>query len=290
MWKEIMRGKKLPDWIKIKPYKKEKYLQTLEIINHHKLATVCVEANCPNRYECFSSGTATFMILGDTCTRNCRYCNVKKGKPKPVDMDEPARVAQAVKEMQLDYAVITCVTRDDLEDGGAGQFVKTVKEIRKLNPDCKIELLISDLGGNRKALEKIILAKPDVFNHNIEVVKNLFSLLRPEGDYHRSIDLLKKAKEINSKLVLKSGLMVGLGETKEEIIRTFKDLIKAGCQVITVGQYLQPTPNHAPVKKFYRPAEFESLKETALSLGFLKVEAGPLVRSSYRAKENSFVN
>ncbi len=276
---------KWPDWIKIKPYNKSKYLKTLKIINDNKLTTVCLEANCPNRYECFSSGTATFMILGDTCTRNCRYCNVKKGSPNLVDKNEPKRIAQAVKKLNLDYAVITCVTRDDLDDGGAGQFVKTVDEIKKVKPGCKIELLVSDLKGDKKSLAKLLVANPDVFNHNIEVVEYLFSLLRPGGDYQRSVNLLAAAKEIQPKIVLKSGLMIGLGETKEQIIRTFKDLKAAGCQVLTVGQYLPPTPAHVPVKKFYQPEEFESLKKEANSLGFAKVEAGPLVRSSYRAME-----
>jgi len=276
-------GIEIPKWTKIKPFRRDEYVKTLHLINRHDLNTVCIEANCPNRYECFSKSTATFMILGSVCTRNCRYCNIKSGKPEEVDAQEPGRIAEAVKKLKLDYAVITCVTRDDLEDEGAGQFVKTVREIKKKNQGCRVELLISDLNGNWAALKEIVDSGPDVVNHNIEVVKELFPELRPKGSYERSIELLKKVKEFNPRMKTKSGLIVGLGETRQQIIRTLKDLRKSGCDILTVGQYLQPSQNHAEVKKFYEPKEFDGLKTKAESLGFEHVEAGPWVRSSYGA-------
>ncbi len=279
-----MKHSELPEWIKIMDFNKRNYLNTLKVIRSRNLNTVCIEANCPNRYECFSRNTATFMILGVVCTRNCLYCNIKKGIPNKVDKQEPERIAKAVKKLNLDYAVITCVTRDDLEDGGAAQFVETVGEIRKASPKCRIELLISDLGGNWDALEEIAESKPDVINHNIEIVKNIFPEMRPKGSYSRSIELLRKAKELNPKIKTKSGLIVGLGETTEQIIRTMKDLREAGCDILTVGQYLQPSPKHAEVKKYYKPEEFEELKNIGLSLGFGKMVSGPLVRSSYNAR------
>ncbi len=271
--------------IEIKPYDKKAYLKTKGMIDKNNLTTVCIEGNCPNRYECFSHGTATFMILGDTCTRNCMYCNIKTGKPKAVDKQEPKRIAEAVKKLNLNYAVVTCVTRDDLEDGGASQFVNTVEKIRKTNPECKIELLISDLNGNWSALEKIVDSKPNVINHNIEVVKKLFPKLRPKGDYSRSIELLKKVREFDPKIKTKSGLMVGLGETKSEIMQTMKDLRKVGCDILTIGQYLQPSPKHAEVVKYYKPEEFNELKGIGMDIGFDNVVSGPLVRSSYKAGE-----
>ncbi|MFO7710458.1 MAG: lipoyl synthase [Candidatus Woesearchaeota archaeon] len=274
------KSKMIPNWIRPAPYDRKDFLKTKDIVQSHNLNTVCVEADCPNRYECFSKKTATFMILGDICTRNCKYCNINKGKPKKVDPDEPKRIARAIKRLGLDYAVITCVTRDDLEDGGAGQFVETVKEIRKVNPGCKVELLISDLQGD--ALKRIIGSKPDVLNHNIEVVKDLFPNLRPEGDYERSLELLKRVKE--SGQVTKSGFMVGLGEEDDQIYETIKDLHKAGCDTITIGQYLQPNPECHEVRKYYRPGEFEVFREFGEKLG-LKVIAGPMVRSSYKANE-----
>jgi len=275
----------LPTWIKVKPYDKEAYVKTKNLVEKNKINTVCIEANCPNRYECFSKGTATFMILGDVCTRNCLYCNVKKGRPKPVDKNEAKRIAMAVKKLDLRYVVITCVTRDDLSDGGAEQFVETIKEIRKVNPNSKIELLISDLNGNWKALKKIIDAKPDVINHNIEVVKEHFPKLRPKGSYFLSLLLLKKTKEINPKIKTKSGFMVGFGENEKQIIQTLKDLRKTKCDIVTIGQYLQPSTSHFKVKKYYTPNEFKKIEKTAKAMGFGKVMAGPLVRSSYHAGE-----
>ncbi len=278
----------LPSWIRVEPFDKHSYEQTLNLINRYNLNTVCIEANCPNRYQCFSKGTATFMILGDVCSRNCRYCNVKSGIPKPVDENEPHNLAKAVKEMSLDYAVITSVTRDDLEDGGAGYFVNVVKEIRKLSPYCKIELLIPDFQGSASAIKKVVDSKPDVINHNIEVVKGVFSNLRPAGNYNLSLSLLKKIKELDNTIITKSGFMLGLGESEEEILNTMKDLKRAGCDVLTIGQYLQPSNNHAPVNKYYTPEEFDKLRQKGLEMGFLSIQSGPLVRSSYRAKESYY--
>jgi len=274
---------KYPTYIKIKKFNREEYLKTFNLLKKKKLNTVCISANCPNRYECFSKKTATFMILGDTCTRNCLYCNVKKGKPSAVDAEEPKRISEAIKELGIDYAVITCVTRDDLEDGGAEQFIKVIREIRKENPGCKVELLISDLKGNWEALQNIISEKPEVLNHNIETVKSLFSRLRPKGEYSRSLELLRRARD--SGITTKSGFMLGLGETEDEIVETIKDLKKTGCDIITIGQYLQPNENCEKVQKFYNEDEFLKLKEIGESLG-LRVVVGPLVRSSYKAKEN----
>jgi len=275
-----------PDWIKVRlPHNMEVYQKTVKLLREKNLTTVCQEANCPNKHQCFNCGTATFLILGDVCTRNCSYCKVKPGNPQPVDKDEPKRVAQAVKEFALDYVVITCVTRDDLADGGADIFVRTVQETRKLNPECKLELLISDLKGNGKSLEKIVDIRPEVLNHNVEVAQSLFPKMRPQGNYRTSIELLKKVKELNPQVITKSGMMLGLGETKDEIIQTMRDLVEANCQIMTLGQYLQPSPQHTSVETFYRPEEFIELKEIGEALGFAQVESAPLVRSSYKAKE-----
>ena len=274
----------LPSWFKINPYNKKKYLEVKDLIENNNLATVCIEANCPNRYECFSFGTATFMILGDTCTRNCAYCNVKSGHPRPLDPKEPARIAKTVKKMGLNYAVITCVTRDDLKDAGAGHFVKTIDSIRKKNPNCKIEVLVSDLKGDWSNLKKILKAKPDVVNHNLETVKEIFDLVRPDGNYSLSLKLLKKVREFSSKIKIKSGFMVGFGETKKQIAETINDLNKNDCQIITVGQYLQPSPDHFDVKKYYTPNEFKEIQEMAKKTGIENVITGPMIRSSYKAK------
>jgi lipoic acid synthetase len=271
----------------IKPYNKKEYLKTKDLIEKNNLTTVCIEANCPNRYECFSKGTATFMILGNTCTRNCLYCNIKCGKPLAVDKKEPRKIAEAIKMLGINYAVITCVTRDDLKDGGASHFVKTINIIRKINPNCKVEILISDLNGNWAALQKIVKSKPDVINHNIETIKELFPKLRPQGDYNKSLELLRKIKEFNPKIKIKSGFMAGLGETKQQLISTMKDLKKAGCNILTIGQYLQPSPKHAKIIKYYTSKEFGELRKIGLSLGFNNIISGSLVRSSYHA-ENAF--
>ncbi len=274
--------------IQIPEFERNEYVKTKELIEHNNLTTVCVEANCPNRYECFSKRTATFMILGDTCTRNCLYCNIKSGMPVKVDADEPARIAKTIKKLNLKYAVITCVTRDDLDDGGAEQFVKTINEIREIKPNCKIEVLISDLKGNWNALKKITDSQPKVLNHNIEVVKDLFPKLRLKGNYELSLKLLKKVKKLNPKIKTKSGFMLGFGESKEEIVQTIKDLKNAGCDIITIGQYLQPSKDHFEVKKYYTPEEFKDIEEKAKQIGVKHVVAGHLVRSSYRA--GSFIS
>ncbi len=261
----------------IKSFNRQEYVNTLNLIEDNNLNTVCLAANCPNRYECFSKKTATFLILGNKCTRNCKYCNIEQGITK-IDPNEPKKIANAILKLGIKYAVITCVTRDDLEDGGANHFVKVINEIKKIN--CKVEVLISDLKGNWDALNEIVKAKPDVINHNIEVVKELFTALRPEGNYKISLQLLDKIKTYKTK----SGIMVGLGETMPEIIKTLKDLKQVGVNFLTIGQYLQPTDKHAQVIKHYSDEEFRKLKELALEIGFDHVESGKLVRSSYNAE------
>jgi lipoic acid synthetase len=273
-----------PKYLKIKDFDCKKYLETLNLIKKHHLSTVCLSANCPNRYHCFSNGTATFMILGEICTRNCRYCNIKSKKPEKVDEKEPKRLALAVKKLNLDYVVITSVARDDLEDGGSSCFVSSINEIRK-NNSSNIEILIPDFKGNKLALGKVVKGKPEVINHNIETVKELFSRLRPQGDYNRSLSLLKNIKNINPSTITKSGLMVGLGETKDQILKTLKDLKKAKVDILTIGQYLAPSSKHANIEKYYSETEFLELKNIAKDLGFKEVVSGPMIRSSYKAKE-----
>ena len=255
------------------------------LLRNAKLHTICEEAKCPNIAECFSCGTAVFLILGDICTRNCLYCNVKYGKPSSVNLDEPKDVANSVKQLGLKYVVITSVTRDDLDDGGAEVFYNCVNEVKKLNRNCKIEVLIPDFKGRVSDLEKAISSKPDVVNHNIEVVEELFTKIRPEGNYKASLDVLKNIKKIDKNIFSKSGFMIGLGENHDQIIRTLKDLKKANVDFLTIGQYLQPSKDHTEIKKYYSPGEFEEFKNIALSIGFKHVESGPLVRSSYHAEK-----
>ncbi len=262
------------------------YENMLDMIREKSLNTVCQEADCPNIFNCFSKGTLTFMILGDICTRNCSYCNVKTGSPLPLDENEPKKIAGVIKELALDYVVITCVTRDDLKDGGASVFAETVREIKNRNPECKVELLISDLNGNENALKVVIGANPAVIGHNIEVARELFPQMRPHGDYERSIDLLKNLKKYDPDIITKSGIMVGLGETQEEIIRTIKDIKNTDCDIITIGQYLAPSAKHALVKKFYSMEGFSFFKKLGESLGFKCVESGSLVRSSFNASQS----
>jgi lipoic acid synthetase len=276
-----------PDWLKVKIGSGEKFSEIKSLLRTTKLHTICEEARCPNIAECFSSGTAVFLILGKICTRNCGYCNVKHGKPLSLNPNEPKDVAESIKKLGLSYVVITSVTRDDLEDGGASFFYETVKEIKKLNKDCKVEVLIPDFKGNLDSLKKVIDSEPYVVNHNIEVVNRLFTFIRPQGDYKTSLVLLKNIKKINREIKTKSGFMVGLGETKNEIAQTFKDLRKSEVDFLTIGQYLQPTKNHAEIIKYYTPEEFDEFKEIAINLGFVHVESGPLVRSSYHAKKVS---
>ncbi len=276
-----------PPWLKIKPRFGPVYIEMKTLLKQLELHTVCQEAGCPNIGECFSAHTATFMILGDKCTRNCRFCGVKSNHPLPPDLDEPSRVAQAVKKLNLRFAVITSVTRDDLADGGATIFAETVNQIRKENPDCKIELLIPDFAGNSKALDIVLNVKPNVLAHNIETVPDLYNKVRPLADYGRSLDVLKHISEKTEDIITKSGMMVGLGETFQQIEETLNDVARINCQIFTVGQYLAPSKNHLPVKKYYAPEEFDLIKKIGENSGIKHIESGPLVRSSYMAHKQT---
>ncbi|KYK26508.1 lipoyl synthase [Thermoplasmatales archaeon SG8-52-1] len=273
-----------PDWLKVKIGGGKNFVKMKSLLRNAKLHTICEEAKCPNIAECFGNRTAVFLILGDICTRNCKYCNVKHGAPDQINSNEPKEVAESVKELGLGYVVITSVTRDDLDDGGGSFFHKTIKEVKKINKNCKLEVLIPDFNGNFGSLKNVVNAKPDVINHNIEVVQDLFPEIRPEGNYKISIQLLKNIKDINKNIKSKSGFMIGLGENKDQILKTMIDLRNANVDFLTIGQYLQPTKNHAEIKKYYTPKEFEELKNIAIDLGFKHVESGPLVRSSYHAE------
>lgn len=253
------------------------------ILRENSLHTVCESAMCPNISECFNQGTATFLILGDICTRNCRFCAVKKGIPKPIDPEEPKRIARAVEDLKLNYVVITSVTRDDLLKGGAEEFRDTILEIKKLGKDIKIEVLIPDFKGNLDALLEVLNAGPDVLNHNVETVPSLYPVVRPMANFRRSLDILRWAKDYNRSIVTKSGIMVGLGETEEELYRVFEMLADVDCDILTIGQYLQPTRDHLPVKEYIPPEKFEELKELAYKAGLKYVISGPFVRSSYFA-------
>jgi lipoyl synthase len=276
---------RLPAWFKVEAKTGPDYLELKDTIERLKLHTICEEARCPNRWECWNARTATFLILGDVCTRRCHYCSVETGRPLPIDREEPRRVAEAVRALGLRHAVITSVNRDELADGGAAMFADTIRLTRQENPGCTIEVLIPDFEGNAAALALVCRERPDVLNHNIETVPRLFPVLRPQGKYQRSLELLTRAKTAG--LRTKSGLIVGMGETAEEIRQLLHDLRAAGCDVITIGQYLQPTTAHLPVIRFYEPAEFGVLKGEALALGFSHVEASPLTRSSYHAGEHA---
>lgn len=274
-----------PDWLKVRLGGNGEYSKVKTLLRSAKLHTICEEAKCPNIAECFGSGTAVFLILGNNCTRNCRYCNVMHGTPSSLNDGEPCDIAESVRTLGLSYVVITSVTRDDLKDGGASVFYETVQAIRRVNQDCHIEVLIPDFKGEESAIQKIMDAAPDVINHNIEVVEDLFPIMRPQGNYQRSLNVLKTIKRKRKDIPTKSGLMVGLGESEEQILKTFHDLRAAEVDFLTIGQYLQPSRNHASVEKYYTPEEFSHLKTTALSLGFSHVESGPLVRSSYHAQD-----
>jgi len=276
-----------PDWLKVKIGGGETYQQVKFLLRSSKLHTICEEAKCPNIAECFGNGTAVFLILGNICTRHCRYCKVSHGSPKPLNTEEPRDIAESVKILKLKYVVVTSVTRDDLVDGGARVFQETINEIRLMNPEIHIEVLIPDFQGKRTAIKTVVDAAPDIINHNIEVVENLFLEIRPQGDYQRSLQMLRTIKILNPEMKTKSGLMVGLGETYEQILSTFADLKAMNVDFLTIGQYLQRTRQHADIQKYYTPEEFHALKKEALKLGFDYVESGPLVRSSYHA-ENVF--
>lgn len=274
-----------PDWLKRRLPTGPAFEQIKGMIGRDRLHTVCQEAKCPNIWECFSHKTATFLILGSRCSRNCRFCSVPQGGLQPPDPDEPARVARVSREMGLKYVVITSVTRDDLADGGAGIFAETIKEIRNQIPDACVEVLIPDFQGVKKALFTVLDAKPNVLNHNIETVARLYPRVRPQADYSRSLQLIKRAHEYDPDMPTKSGLMLGLGESDEEITQTLADMLQAGCRILTLGQYLQPSKNHLAVERFILPAEFETWRKKALDMGFAEVASGPFVRSSYHAHE-----
>ena len=275
-----------PEWLKIKLNTNENYTGLKKMMREKKLHTVCEEARCPNIHECWAvRRTATFMILGDTCTRACRFCAVKTGMPTELDWQEPERVADSVVTMNLKHVVITAVARDDLKDGGAAVFAETVRAIRRKNPFTSIEVLPSDMGGVEENLRELMDAKPDILNHNIETVERLTPRVRARAKYDRSLEFLRRAKEMYPEIPTKSSLMIGLGETKEEIIQTMDDLRANNFDIITIGQYLQPTAKHLKVQKYYHPDEFKEFKKIALSKGFSHCEAGPLVRSSYHADE-----
>lgn len=283
MYNKFMR-ERLPDYLKRPIIDTDTTRNVRRILKNRCLNTVCENARCPNKNECYTKNTATFLIMGNVCTRNCRYCNISSERPKPLDEKEPLHVAEAVRDLGLKYAVLTSVTRDDLPDGGAEHFAKCVEQIRALNPDTKIEILTPDFKGDTAALDKIIKVRPDVFNHNIETVKELFKIARPQGNYEISLKVLKYMKEIGN-LTTKSGLMIGLGETPLQIEETLCDLKKAGVDILTIGQYIQPSKAHLPVAKYYTPEEYSALQKLAHKVGFKYFQIGPLVRSSYRAAE-----
>ncbi len=277
------RHNRRPEWLKARIPSGENYARLKGLIEQHKLHTVCEEARCPNMGECWNSGTATFMILGDVCTRSCGFCAVKTGRPTELDAGEPSRVADAVKRMNVRHAVITSVNRDELVDGGAQIFAETIHEIRRFCPSTTVEVLIPDFKGDELALNIVLDALPDILNHNTETVPRLYPKVRPQAHYERSLELLQRAKRRGFRT--KSGLMVGIGERTDEVLEVLKDLKVHGCDIVTIGQYLQPTKDHVPVDRFVHPDEFAMLKRFGKELGFSHVESGPLVRSSYHAEK-----
>ena len=274
-------GRERPDWLKVKLPAGENYARLRGLIDRHRLHTVCEEARCPNMGECWSAGTATFMILGDVCTRSCGFCAVKTGKPSVLDLEEPYRVAEAIRIMGVRHAVITSVNRDELPDGGASIFAETIRQARRVSPTVTIEVLIPDFRGVDWALDIVFHARPEILNHNTETVPRLYRDVRPQAKYERSLDVIARADQAG--LVTKSGLMLGLGETLDEVLTVMKDLRASGCDILTLGQYLQPSKEHLPVVRFVTPGEFAGLKEEGLTMGYTHVESGPLVRSSYHA-------
>ena len=284
--KPINPIKKKPNWIRTKLTNSQEFFITKTIVNQHKLKTVCQEANCPNITECWSKRHATFLIMGEICTRACAFCDVTTGKPKPLDPLEPLKISSAVKKLNLKHAVITSVDRDDLNDGGAEHFYDVITETKKNNPKTTIEVLTPDFLRKGESYKKVIEAKPDVFNHNIETVPGLYRKVRPGSRYFASLELLKNAKKIDKNVFTKSGLMVGLGENKDEILQVMDDLKSADVDFLTIGQYLQPSPKHHPLERYYNPEEFEELGNIAKSKGFLLVSSSPLTRSSYHADED----
>jgi lipoic acid synthetase len=276
-----------PPWLKVRAPGSPTYLRLKGLLRDLNLHTVCEEAQCPNIGECWGHGTATFMILGDVCTRACSYCAISHGRPHALDASEPEHVAHAIKTLGLSYVVITSVDRDDLPDGGASVFAETIRQTRARLSDCRIEVLIPDFQGDEGALRTVLDAGPDVLNHNTETVPRLYRMARSGGRYTRTLELLDRSRRYAPQIPTKTGLMVGLGEETDELIATFRDLREVGCQILTIGQYLRPSANHAPMVRYYHPDEFLTLKRAALDLGFVHVESGPLVRSSYHAHETA---
>ena len=274
---------RLPPWLKVRFPAGDRYSEIKGLLRQHQLHTVCEEAHCPNIGECFNHGTATFMILGDVCTRACGFCAVTSGRPQGLDLLEPLRLARTVETLGLDYVVITSVNRDDLPDGGASVFAACIRAIRRKNPSCRVEVLVPDFMGNWDALATVVEARPFVLNHNVETVPRLYRRVRHKARYERSLALISKVKELDTSMLTKSGIMLGLGETREEVRQTLADLRSAGCEAVTIGQYLRPSPKHLPVERFVPPEEFEEIGREARVLGFRHVESGPLVRSSYHA-------
>src|SRR5579883_3352059 len=286
-----VRREPKPPWLTVRFPGGPNYLRLKQLMQAQRLHTVCEEAHCPNVGECWEAGTATFMILGDVCTRACGYCAVASGRPGALDPEEPLRVAQAVRRMGLTHAVVTSVDRDDQPDGGAGLFVETIRWIRRLSPETTVEVLIPDFAGNWQALATVMAAQPEILNHNVETVPRLYRRARPKGSYTRCLELLQRAKALDPGTITKTGMMVGLGETRAEIVALLRDLREvAGCEVLTIGQYLRPSAKHLPLDRYYTPQEFAELREEALAFGFSHVESGPLVRSSYHAERQVLGN
>ncbi|KAB8142472.1 lipoyl synthase [Chloroflexia bacterium SDU3-3] len=275
-----------PDWLRVRAPTGENYTDVRSLIREKRLHTVCEEARCPNMGECWNHRTATFLLLGDVCTRGCRYCAIAKGKPAPIDEQEPERIADAVEHLRLKHAVLTSVNRDDAPDGGAHIFAESIRLIRQRLPDCKVEVLIPDFEGNWDALAVVMQARPDVLNHNIETVPRLFRRFRPKASYTQSLELLRRARELGGGVVTKSGIMVGAGEQPAEVIEVMDDLRSMDVDVITIGQYLAPTSSHWPIDRYVTPAEFQMYREEGARRGFRHVESGPLVRSSYHAHDH----
>jgi lipoic acid synthetase len=285
MTETIQVGRKIPEWIKVRVHQGENYKELKQLVQEKRLHTVCEEAQCPNIFDCWNRRTATFMILGAVCTRACRFCAVTSGRPTELDIGEPLRVAESVAQLGLRHAVITSVDRDDLRDGGSGIFARTIAAIRRRSPGTSIEVLTPDFQGDEAAIRTVVEAGPDIFNHNTETVPRLYRRIRPKAVYERSLGLLRLVKQLNPDMVTKSGVMAGLGETTEELLDVFRDMRDHNIDVLTVGQYLQPSPKHAPVARYYKPQEFVELKQAADAMGFEHVESGALVRSSYHADE-----
>jgi lipoyl synthase len=281
----LQPARRIPEWIKVRVHEGEDYRDLKALVRSRRLHTVCEEARCPNIFDCWSRRTATFMILGDICTRACRFCAVTSGRPTELDVGEPLRVAESIAELGLRHAVITSVDRDDLKDGGAEIFARTIRAVRRRSPGTSIEVLTPDFQGDRDAIRTVVEARPDIFNHNTETVPRLYPAIRPKAVYENSLALLRYVKELAPQMVTKSGVMVGLGESRDELLEVFQNMRRHSIDVLTIGQYLRPSKKHAEVARFYRPEEFVELKEAAQAMGFAHVESGPLVRSSYHADE-----